>query len=71
MTSSADNLRDYYADQEVAIFSSTEDLINQAKELLKDTSKREAIALAGYRRTLAEHTYEKRFNEIFKAMGLI
>ena len=31
---------------------------------------RSAIAKAGYERTLREHTYAHRFEEIFRAMGL-
>jgi len=38
---------------------------------LEHDEEREKIAMAGYQRTLGEHTYEKRFEQIFKTIGLI
>ena len=35
-----------------------------------DETGRSGEAKAGYERTLREHTYEKRFRDIFKAMGI-
>ena len=46
-------------------------MIDKIKYYLEHNEEREAIARAGYERTLREHTYEKRFNEIFKTIGLI
>jgi len=67
LTSDADNMRDYYEDgKEVVIFKNTQDLIEKIKYYLARESERIAIAKAGYGRTLREHTYEKRFNEIFR-----
>lgn len=72
MTEDADNLRDYYQDgKEIVIYKNTEDLIEKIKYYLKHDEEREAIAKAGYERTLEDNTYEKRFNEIFKTIGLI
>ena len=45
-------------------------MIDKIKYYSKRNEEREAIAQAGYERTLREHTYEKRFNDIFKTMGL-
>ena len=72
LTADADNLTDYFEDgKEIVIFKDTKDLIEKAKYYLGHENERAAIAEAGYQRSLREHTYEKRFNEMFKIMGLI
>lgn len=72
LTSDADNLTDYYEDgKEIVIYKNDEDLLEKINYYLKHDKERELIAEKGLRRTLAEHTYEKRFNFIFKAIGLI
>ena len=72
LTSDADNLTDYYqGGKEIVIYRNTNDMIDKIKYYLEHNEEREAIARAGYERTLREHTYEKRFNEIFKTIGLI
>lgn len=71
LTGDADNIRDYYEDgKEVVIFKDMADLAQKAKYYLAHDDERKAIAKAGYERTLREHTYEKRFNEIFKQCNL-
>ena len=42
----------------------------KGKYYLKNDEEREMIAKAGYERTLKEHTYLQRFEEIFKKIGL-
>lgn len=70
LTSSADNIGDYYQDgKEIVIFENIEDVIKKIKYYLEHEEEREKIALAGYQRTIKEHTYEQRFKEIFKAIG--
>lgn len=72
LTSDADNLRDYYEDgKEIVIFENMAELIGKIKYYLGHEEERIRIARAGYERTLREHTYEKRFNEIFRTIGLI
>jgi len=67
----ADNLSDYYEiNKEVVCYKNSDDLINKIKYYLKNEKEREQIAQAGYERTIQEHTYERRFKEIFKIMGL-
>jgi len=71
LTDLAENLEDYYTPgQEIAIFPHKEELVSQVKYYLDQESVRRQIAENGYRRTLAEHTYEKRFEELFQIMGL-
>jgi len=72
LTGDADNLTEYFEDgKEIVIYKDTKDLMEKAKYYLSHEEERAAIAEAGYERTLREHTYEKRFNEIFKTMGLV
>ncbi len=67
ITEDADNLREYYRpDEEIVICENSEDLIEKIRYYLKNEEKREEIAIAGYKRTLKEHTYEQRFRDIFK-----
>lgn len=67
----ADNLNDYYKiGTEIEVYKNTKDLIKKIKYFLSHDKERQEIAQAGYRRTIQEHTYEKRFMEIFKRVGL-
>lgn len=71
LTMDGDNLRDYYQDgKELVIFKSVKDCAQKIKYYLAHDEEREKIARLGYERTMREHTYEKRFNDIFRIMGL-
>lgn len=71
MTGQADNIQDYYVPgKEVVVFKNSADLVEKCKYYLKHEEERQAIAKAGYERTVKEHSYEKRFLEIFKVLGL-
>lgn len=68
----ADDLESYFAPgQEIVLFSSRRELVQQTQRYLRDESARERIALAGLRRTLSEHTYERRFLDIFAKLDLL
>ncbi len=63
---SDENLEEYYIDgKEIVIFKNLTDLIEKSKYYLSHEAERAVIAKAGYERTIKEHTYEKRFREIF------
>jgi len=71
LTGHAENLDAYYTPgKEVACFRDTEELLHLTRHYLAHEDERTAIALAGYERTLGEHTYAHRFREIFQIMGL-
>lgn len=71
ITNPADNLEDYYVpNQEIVVSQNTSDLIDKIKFYLGNEDQRCLIAHAGYERTLKEHTYVKRFNDIFQEIGL-
>lgn len=60
----------YEIGKEIVVFLGIEDLIEKIKYYLKHDNEREEIADVGYQRALADHTYEKRFREIIKHVGL-
>ncbi|MBM3229792.1 glycosyltransferase [Candidatus Parvarchaeota archaeon] len=57
--------RYFEAGKEVVCYESPSDLVEKIRYYLSHEAEREKIAEAGYRRTLAEHSYEKRFEKIF------
>jgi spore maturation protein CgeB len=71
LTDRAENLEDYYdLGGEIACFDDIPDLADKIRYYLAHEEERHEIAEAGYRRTLRDHTYERRFNEIFDRIGL-
>jgi spore maturation protein CgeB len=72
LTSSADDLGAYYdLDKEIVCFDGIADLTEKIKYYLAHEDERNAIALRGYERTLRDHTYERRFADIFGKIGLL
>jgi spore maturation protein CgeB len=71
LTERVPHLERYFdLEREVGVFDDEDDLIEQVGRWLEDDSGRAAVAEAGYRRVLAEHTYDHRFEEIFRiALG--
>lgn len=68
---SDDNINEYYIPgQEVAVFKDLPDLVKKCNYYLDHEEERQKIAQAGFKRTLADHTYEARFKEIFKHLEL-
>jgi spore maturation protein CgeB len=71
LTGMAENLGQYYEiGKEVACFDDRHDLIDKVRYYLKHEDEREAIAQAGYERTMRDHTYPRRFSEIFEQLGM-
>ena len=60
----------YTIGDEIAIYGTPEDMVAKIRFYLENEDIRESIASAGYLRTLSEHTFSKRFNELFASMGL-
>jgi spore maturation protein CgeB len=70
ITAEADDFDRYLKpDVEVVIFHSVEDLASKIRYYLTHDDEREAIRQAGQRRVLREHTYERRFRELFALIG--
>jgi spore maturation protein CgeB len=63
-------LEDYLTPgEELGLFESTDDLVEQVGWWLEHEDERARAADAGYRRVRAEHTYDHRFGEIFERIG--
>ena len=56
--------------EEIALFESSDDLMDQVSWWLDHEDERARVADAGYRRVRAEHTYDHRFAAIFERIGL-
>lgn len=66
ITSDAAGLKESYQDgKEIVIYRSAADLYEKIKYYLNHGAERERIAKAGYERTIRDHTWQKRFTEIF------
>jgi spore maturation protein CgeB len=71
LTEPADDLERYYEPgREIAVFRGRDELIEQVRHYLANERERRLIAEAGYARTAREHTYARRFEQIFETMGL-
>lgn len=57
-------------DKEVVVYHDIDDMVEKSKFYLRHEQQRLAVAHAGHKRVHAEHTYRRRFEAIFRAMGL-
>jgi spore maturation protein CgeB len=68
---SDDDISEYYIPgKEIVVFKDLPELVEKSKYYLTHEDERNAIAKAGQLRTVKDHTYNKRFEQIFKALGL-
>ncbi len=66
-----DNITEYYvSDKEIVVFDNISDMVEKCRYYLEYETERDKIAKAGYERTLKDHTYEKRFKDIFTHLNL-
>ena len=66
LTNYADNLEEYYSDRkEIVVFHSEEEVPDLVRYYLQHDSERESIAKAGFERTSSEHTWDKRWGDVF------
>ena len=71
LTERVPHLEDYFdLDREVAVYSDEAELLDRVEYWLTHEDERAAVADAGYRRVMSEHTYDHRFLRIFEAMGI-
>lgn len=57
-------------DREIVTWQSTEELIDKSRYYLSHEAERLAIAAAGYRRALRDHTWARRFTGLFHTLGI-
>jgi spore maturation protein CgeB len=59
----------FESQKEVVTYASEDELVERVRHYLAHDDEREAIAAAGQRRTLAEHTYAHRMSELVEVLG--
>ena len=65
VTEWAEGLERYYTpDREIVIFKDLDDLVDKVRYYLTHPDERDTIAQAGYQRTCAEHTYDRRLSDM-------
>jgi spore maturation protein CgeB len=71
LTERVPHLERYFAyDREIGVYDDADDLVEKVGHWLAHPEERAAVAEAGYRRVLAEHTYDHRFAEIFRVASV-
>jgi spore maturation protein CgeB len=60
----------YEIGKEIVCYTDVQDLADKVKYYLLHDSERERIRRAGYERCLRDHTWQKRFDDAFKRIGL-
>jgi spore maturation protein CgeB len=65
-------LEPFYAiGREIVTYSDLEDLLGKIRRLLSDPEQAEAIRQAGRKRALLEHSWEMRFERVFRILGVL
>lgn len=71
LTEWAPRLNEYYQlDSEIVVFRDRREVLEKVRWLLGAREECARIADAGWRRTMAEHTYERRLHSIFESVGV-
>jgi spore maturation protein CgeB len=60
----------YAIGREISVYLDPDDLLHKVQLYLAEPDLRNEIAKAGYARTIAEHTFARRFQRVFARMGL-
>jgi spore maturation protein CgeB len=63
--------RYFELEREISVYRSAGELAERVAYWLANPTERQAVADAGHRRVIAEHTYDQRFAAIFGEMGLV
>ncbi len=72
MTNAPEEIEEFYTpEKEVVRFNDFDELVDKTRYYLDHGEEREEIRSAGFARTRRDHTYEQRFTEIFRTMGLL
>jgi spore maturation protein CgeB len=72
LTRRVEALDEYYAlGSEVVVYDDLEDLQERIRWALAHPAEVDRVREAGYRRVLQDHTYQRRFSEIFRLAGVL
>ncbi len=67
----AERLEEFFVpDKEIVVYHTVGELVEKIRYYTAHGEERAAIAEAGYARVMRDHTYESRFRQLFKQMGL-
>jgi len=70
-TGYSDELAGYFEpDREILVYRTPEELADKTRYYLAHAPEGEAIRQAGRQRALRDHTYQRRFEQLFAALGL-
>ena len=70
-TNWCNELADFYEpDKEVVIYRNEHELLDKIRYYLNHPAEAELVRRAGHRRALANHTYQKRFRDLFAKLGM-
>lgn len=71
LTGPAEGVEEYFEPgREMVVYDDATEIPQLCRSLLADDARLARIREAGYRRTIAEHTYRHRFTTLFDQMGL-
>jgi spore maturation protein CgeB len=71
LTGHSDEITEFYdVGREVETYRSPEELVDKIRFYLQHTEAAENLREAGYRRALRDHTWKRRFEELFGKIGL-
>lgn len=60
----------YDIGREIATYRDVDECVDRARALLADDAARESMAQAGRARALRDHTWDRRFAELFRLLGM-
>ncbi|HKQ03909.1 MAG TPA: glycosyltransferase [Blastocatellia bacterium] len=71
LTGYTDEIAEFYElGREIDTYASSDELVDKAKFYLSHPGEAERLREAGYRRALRDHTWKRRFQQLFAALGL-
>ncbi len=72
ITAKNDRIKECFDDgKEIVLYKNNEDLLEKIKYYLSHDAERESIAAKGRKRALRDHTWEKRFEYIFRLLDVV
>lgn len=71
LTGYTEEIEEFYElGKEIDTYNSIDELIDKTKYYLDHSSEAECLRSSGYERSLRDHTWVRRFQQLFKAIGL-